>query len=86
MRRFHDLRHTFGSLVIRRFDLVVVQAMMGHSKTTTTQRYLHSRPRPGDSAKLASIFATEGEDETHGAALGDPGHGKTGSSAEVGCL
>jgi integrase len=56
VRRFHDLRHTFGSLAIRKFDLVAVQAMMGHSKITTTQRYLHSKPRADDVAKLSAIF------------------------------
>jgi integrase len=56
VRRFHDLRHTFGSLVIRKFDLVAVQAMMGHSKITTTQRYLHSKPRADDVAKLSALF------------------------------
>ena len=66
VRRFHDLRHTFGSLAIRRFDLVAVKEMMGHSKLTTTERYLHSRPRPDDAAKLTEIFAEEGwEDEGH---------------------
>jgi integrase len=60
IRRFHDLRHTFGSLAIRKFDLVAVQAMMGHSKITTTQRYLHSKPRADDAAKLTAIFS-EGE-------------------------
>lgn len=61
VRRFHDLRHTFGSLAIRKFDLVAVQAMMGHSKITTTQRYLHSKPRADDAAKLTAIF-DEGEE------------------------
>lgn len=42
-RRFHDLRHTFGSLAIRRFDLVAVKEMMGHSKLTTTERYVPGR-------------------------------------------
>jgi integrase len=60
VRRFHDLRHTFGSLAIRRFDLVAVKEMMGHASLTTTERYLHSRPRPSDAAKLTAIF---GEDE-----------------------
>jgi len=36
--RFHDLRHSFGSLVIREFDLVSVKAFMGHAKITTTER------------------------------------------------
>lgn len=56
VRRFHDLRHTFGSIAIRKFDLVSVQAMMGHSKITTTRRYLHSKPRPDDAAKLTELF------------------------------
>lgn len=46
VRRFHDLRHTFGSLAIQQFDLVAVQDMMGHSKLTTTEPYPHSKPRP----------------------------------------
>jgi integrase len=62
VRRFHDLRHTFGSLAIRRFDLVAVKEMMGHSKLTTTERYLHSCPRPSDGAKLTEIFAEENEE------------------------
>jgi len=56
VRRFHDLRHSFGSLAIQRFDLVAVKDMMGHSKLTTTERYLHSKPRPDDVAKLTGIF------------------------------
>jgi integrase len=63
VRRFHDLRHTFGSLAIRRFDLVTVKEMMGHSKLTTTERYLHARPRPTDAANLTEIFAEDGEDD-----------------------
>jgi integrase len=57
-RRFHDLRHTFGSLAIRSFDPVAVQAMMGHARLTTTERYLHSKPRTGDAARLSEAFAT----------------------------
>jgi len=64
VRRFHDLRHTFGSLAIRRFDLVAVKEMMGHSKLTTTERYLHSRPRPADAARLTAIFSEEEEERT----------------------
>jgi hypothetical protein len=37
--------------------------MMGHSKLSTTERYLHSKPRPDDAAKLTRIFqAREGHD------------------------
>ncbi len=60
VRRFHDLRHTFGSLAIRQFDLVAIKNMMGHAKLSTTERYLHSKPRPDDAAKLTGIFESEG--------------------------
>lgn len=60
VRRFHDLRHTFGSLAIQKFDLVAVKDMMGHSKLSTTERYLHSKPRPDDAAKLTAIFESAG--------------------------
>jgi integrase len=66
VRRFHDLRHTFGTLAIRRFDLVSVKEMMGHAQLRTTERYLHSKPRPGDAAKLTAIF---GDDEEEGPEL-----------------
>jgi integrase len=43
--RFHDLRHTYGSLLVAGgIDLASVKAAMGHSKITTTERYLHARP------------------------------------------
>lgn len=54
--RFHDLRHSFGSLVIREFDLVSVKAFMGHAKITTTERYLHARPRRDDAARMTKVF------------------------------
>jgi integrase len=43
--RFHDLRHTYGSLLVAGgIDLASVKAAMGHSQITTTERYLHARP------------------------------------------
>ena len=43
--RFHDLRHTYGSLLVAGgIDLPSVKAAMGHSHVTTTERYLHARP------------------------------------------
>ncbi len=58
-RRFHDLRHTFGSLAVRAFDPIAVQSMMGHASLRTTERYLHARPRTADAARLTAAF---GED------------------------
>jgi integrase len=49
--RFHDLRHTFGTLAVRRAEIPAVQAWMGHSDIQTTMRYVHHRDR-GDEAKL----------------------------------
>jgi len=57
--RFHDLRHTFGTLAAQGFDLVNVQAMMGHADSRTTARYLHARPAAEDAAKLSRIFAKD---------------------------
>jgi integrase len=56
--RFHHLRHTFGTLAAQGFDLVNVQAMMGHADSRTTARYLHARPAGEDAAKLSRIFST----------------------------
>lgn len=42
--RFHDLRHTYGSFLLRASDndLVFVRDQMGHSDLTTTAVYLHA--------------------------------------------
>jgi hypothetical protein len=33
--------------------------VMGHSRLTTTERYLHAKPRTDDTAKLSSAFASD---------------------------
>jgi integrase len=62
--RFHDLRHSFGSLVIREFDPASVKAFMGHAKITTTERYLHARPRRTDAARMTKAFGSEADEAT----------------------
>jgi integrase len=57
--RFHDLRHTFGSLAITRADIVEVQAWMGHADIQTTMRYLHYRDRGQAAKRLAEAFRVE---------------------------
>jgi integrase len=56
--RFHDLRHTFGSLAVDGgASLVQVQAWMGHSAIQTTMRYLHTKSRPDDAELLDRAFS-----------------------------
>jgi integrase len=51
--RFHDLRHTYGSLLVAGgVDLAAVKSAMGHSRITTTERYLHAR----SASELADRF------------------------------
>ena len=51
--RFHDLRHTYGSLLAAAgVDLVAIQSAMGHAALTTTSRYLHARP----ASEQADVF------------------------------
>jgi integrase len=54
--RFHDLRHAFGSAAITTLDAHAVQSYIGHQHYSTTQRYLHHKPRRDDAAKLAEAF------------------------------
>lgn len=41
--RFHDLRHTAGSLLIREIDPASVKDILGHADLKTTERYLHAQ-------------------------------------------
>jgi hypothetical protein len=45
--------------VIREFDPASVKAFMGHAKITTTERYLHARPRRTDAARMTKAFGSE---------------------------
>jgi integrase len=53
---FHELRHTFGTHAVRTLDGYAVQSYMGHAHYSTTQRYLHHKPRREDAQKLADAF------------------------------
>ncbi len=59
--RFHDLRHTFASLLVsgatgRAWRLEEVQILLGHASRTTTERYAHLSP---DSVAGAAADARE---------------------------
>lgn len=52
----YDLRHTFGSLAVRKAPLSDVQAWMGHQDIATTMRYVHYVPQHDAAARLTSAF------------------------------
>jgi len=55
--RFHDLRHTFGSVAIRTADPRELQEWMGHSDFSTTQIYMHYKPRADAARRLSAAFS-----------------------------
>jgi integrase len=58
--RFHDLRHTFGTLAVRGAESIVeLQSWMGHAEVRTTMRYTHYREQHDAAERLASAFAVE---------------------------
>jgi integrase len=55
--RFHALRHGAGSMIARQADPRWVQGFLGHSKLTTTERYLRAKAPPEDVDVLNRAFA-----------------------------
>ena len=62
--RFHDLRHAFGTAAVQTLDPFKVQSYMGHKHYSTTQRYLHHKPRPADAMRLQEAFAAKSDGRT----------------------
>lgn len=60
--RFHDLRHTFGSVAIRTVDPRELQEWMGHSDFSTTQIYMHYKPRADAARRLSAAFGANTAD------------------------
>jgi integrase len=57
--RWHDLRHTYGSLLAASGEeLVTIKATMGHSNITTTEVYLHARPATELATRFTKAFAS----------------------------
>ncbi len=53
--RFHDLRHTFGTLAVQAFPLSDVKAYMGHANIDTTMLYVHHVPQHDAADKLSAL-------------------------------
>ncbi len=56
--KFHALRHGAGSMIARQADPRWVQSFLGHSKLTTTERYLHAKSRPEDVDMVNRAFVS----------------------------
>jgi integrase len=54
--RLHDLRHTFGTIMVSRVDPRTLQHWMGHSSIGVTEMYMAFRDRAEDAAKVSDAF------------------------------
>ncbi len=61
---FHDLRHTFASLLARAGEpATLIQAEAGHASLRTMERYMHHRPRREDAERFGRAFAMQAEEQ-----------------------
>lgn len=58
--RFHDLRHTFGTLGAQVWPLRDLQAFMGHASIKTTELYAHYVPKHNAADALTRLVASAG--------------------------
>jgi integrase len=56
--RFHDLRHSFGTAAVQRFELYRVSRWKGHKSITTTEIYLRYRANPAAAEGIGALWAT----------------------------
>jgi len=59
--RFHDLRHTFGTLAVRVFPIADVMAYLGHAQIQTTMIYVHHVPRTDAADRLSQALRSQAE-------------------------
>ena len=62
--KFHDLRHSFGTMAARVAPLNDVKAWLGHADIATTMVYLHYAPQPEVAAKLGALVGEQLADVT----------------------
>jgi integrase len=55
--KLHGLRHAAGSILARVADPVFVRDYLGHSKLSTTDRYVSAKHRPEDFERLNRAFS-----------------------------
>jgi integrase len=75
--RFHDLRHTFGTLAVQVFPLSDVKAFMGHADISTTMVYVHHVPQVDAAERLSgALRAGIGAQEAGVERAADPKRGR----------
>lgn len=57
--RFHDLRHSFGTMAVRIYPITDIQTWMGHADITTTRKYIHYAPQPDAAARLGALVGEQ---------------------------
>ena len=55
--RFHDLRHSFGSLAVQAYPLTDVKVWMGHADISTTMIYVHHVPQHDAADRLSQLVS-----------------------------
>ncbi len=80
--RFHDLRHTFGTLAVQAFPLTDVKAYMGHADIQTTMIYVHHVPRHDAADRLSRLLAASISEEVGCAPGARPRFENAGEAAE----
>jgi integrase len=79
--KLHGLRHAAGSLVARTNDAVFVRDFLGHSKLSTTDRYVSAKLRPEEFERLDEAFrgtAGQADHQSANHALGGQDHTAAG--------
>lgn len=61
--KLHGLRHAAGSILARTADPVFVRDYLGHSKLSTTDRYVSAKHRPEDFERLNRAFRSTAESQ-----------------------
>lgn len=69
--RFHDLRHSFGTLAVQVFPLSDVKAYMGHADIQTTMVYVHHVPAVDAAERLSRAVQRSGDFLSADAASGN---------------
>lgn len=57
--RFHDLRHTFGTLAVQVWPVTDVQGYLGHARIETTMRYVHHVPKHDAAERFSKFVARQ---------------------------